>query len=146
MNDPIKYLITGAAIAIVCGAVGTMGGVWLTKEIGNGQSTSTGMIKGSPFPITIQTPGGNSQSVFSGPRTQPTGKSALTYSEFQKVQECPEVKAARDAFMEAQKKYSEVIKKAAESRKGALATSKTGPITIQVPPAGSTNGVAKTKL
>ncbi|MFZ2640161.1 MAG: hypothetical protein WA117_04160 [Verrucomicrobiia bacterium] len=56
------------------------------------------------------------------------------------------MKAARDAFMEAQKKYSEAMKNAMASANGTVATTKTGPITIQVPPAGSTNGVAKTKM
>jgi hypothetical protein len=62
------------------------------------------------------------------------------------VQEQPEVKAARDAFVEAQKKYSEAIKKAVASANGTVATTKTAPITIQVPPAGFTSGVAKTKM
>ena len=78
--------------------------------------------------------------------TYPPGKMPMNYNQFQKIQEQPEVKAARDAFMEAQKTYSEAMKKAMESGQGTVATTKTGPITIQVPPAGSTNGVAKTKM
>jgi hypothetical protein len=48
--------------------------------------------------------------------------------------------------MEAQKKYSETMKKAVESGQGAVASaSKSAPLTIQVPPSGATNGVGKVK-
>ncbi|MFZ2639760.1 MAG: hypothetical protein WA117_02145 [Verrucomicrobiia bacterium] len=70
----------------------------------------------------------------------------FTPSSFQKVQEVPEVKAAREAFMQAQKKYSEAMKKAMASANGTVATTKTGPITIQIPPAGSmSNGMVQVK-
>ncbi|MFA6560771.1 MAG: hypothetical protein WCV00_02555 [Verrucomicrobiia bacterium] len=133
MNDPLKYLIAGAAIAIVCGAAGTMGGVWLVKETAGNQKPE---IRNQDSGIRIQSPVIRGQgSVFSGqqmqpkpvitipPRsasgsnivfrpTQPTGKMPISYSQFQKAQELPEVKAAREAFMEAQKRYSEAMKKA----------------------------------
>lgn len=140
MNDPIKYLITGAVIAIVCGAAGTMGGVWLMKEMGSGQRSEVrGQrtdVRGQKSGISIQSPVTSGQSsVFSGQRmpqnpvitipprasngsnfavrpTLPTGKMPISYSQFQKAQELPEVKAAREAFMEAQKRYSETLKKA----------------------------------
>jgi len=137
MNDPIKYLITGAAIAIVCGAAGTMGGVWLMKEMGSGQRSTVG---GKPPIINLQPPGVSSQSVFSSQRIQQnptitipprpangsniafrpspvTGKMPITYNQFQKLQEQPEVKKARDEFMEAQRRYSETMKKAMEAKK-----------------------------
>ncbi|MFA6563267.1 MAG: hypothetical protein WCV00_15260 [Verrucomicrobiia bacterium] len=168
MNDPIKYLITGAAIAIVCGAAGTMGGVWLMKEMGNsGQRTE---VRGQKSGISIQSPVTSGQSsVFSGQRmsqnpvitipsrsggsnvafraTPSAGKMPMNYNQFQKVQELPEVKAARDAFMDAQKKYSEAMKKAVESGQGTVASaSKSTPLTIQVPPARSgTNGTVQVK-
>lgn len=172
MNDPMKYLITGAAIAIVCGAAGTMGGVWLMKEMGNSQSPATNpklMISGKPSPISTQ-PSIGGQSVFSGQRmpqnpvitipprpangsniafrpAPPTGKMLLNYNQFQKLQELPEVKKAREQFMEAQKKYSETMKKAVESGQGAVANvSKSAPLTIQVPPVrAGTNGNLKGK-
>ena len=93
----------------------------------------------------------------------------MSYNQFQKLNELPDVKAARDAFMEAQKKYSETMKKAAESSQSTVASvskitpvtlqappppgsgpaataPKVSPITIQIPPAGSTNGVGKTGM
>ncbi|MFA5190166.1 MAG: hypothetical protein WC740_05545 [Verrucomicrobiia bacterium] len=170
MNDPIKYLVTGAAIAIVCGAVGTMGGVWLMKEMGNGQPAPTRTSSGKSSPINIQPSSVSGQSVFSGQRMQqnpvitipsrsggsnvafrptpPTGKLPMNYNQFQKIQELPEVKTARDAFMEAQKKYSEAMKKAVESGQGAVASaSKSTPLTIQVPPAGAvSNGAVQVKV
>lgn len=170
MNDPIKYLITGAAIAIVCGAVGTMGGVWLMKEMGNSQPAPTRTFSGKPSSFNSQPSGASGQSVFSGQRMQqnpvitipsrsggsnvafrptpPTGKLPMNYNQFQKIQELPEVKTARDAFMEAQKKYSEAMKKAVESGQGTVASpSKTSPLTIKVPSAGpATNGTVQVKV
>ena len=182
MNDPIKYLITGAAIAIVCGAAGTFGGVWIMKDASGPrlQVRSQGPTANvKPPPISIQPASFNGQppmfngqpSVFNGQRiqqnpgitipprpvngsnvafrpTSPTGKPPMTYSQFQKLQDAPEVKAAREAFMEAQKKYSDTMKKAVESGHGAVAsTSKATPLTIQISPAGSgTNGTAKGRL
>jgi hypothetical protein len=68
----------------------------------------------------------------------------MTFSQFQKVQDVPEVKAAREAVTVAQKKLAETVMKAAESGKGTVASApKITPITIQVPPTGSTNGVGK---
>lgn len=174
MNDPIKYLITGAAIAVVCGAAGITGGVWLMKEMNSQPQASPPKltISGKPSPITIQPANmqpPKNQSIFSGQRMPqnpvitipprppgsnialhpmpPTGKMPITYNQFQKLQELPEVKAARDAFMEAQKKYSETMKKAVESGQGAVASvSKSAPLTIQVPPASAgTNGNVKGK-
>ena len=176
MNDPIKYLITGAAIAIACGAMGTMGGVWIMKENGSGQASPISgqkfTVSGKPLTINTQPLNFNGQpSVFNGQRisqnpaitipTRPvngsnvtfrtapaTGKPLMTYSQFQKVQEVPEVKAAREALMEAQKKYLDTMKKAVESGQGAVANaSKITPLTIQVPPAGSgTNEIVKGKM
>ena len=152
MNDPIKYLITGAAIAIVCGAVGTMGGVWLMKETASSQRPEIRSQKSGgsaqPSAISFQPAAAKGQpsafsgqsSVFSGQRihqnpvitipprpvngsnvafrpTPPTGKMPITYNQFQKVQELPEVKAARESFMEAQRRYSEAIKKAMGAKK-----------------------------
>lgn len=170
MNEPIKYLVTGAAIAVVCGSVGTIGGVWLMKEMGNSLPAPTRTFSGMPSPINIQPSGVSGQSVFSGQRmqqnpvitipsrsggsnvafrpTSPTGKMPMNYNQFQKLQELPEVKAARDAFMEAQKKYSEAMKKAVESGQGTVASaSKSTPLTIQVPPAGPvSNGTVQVKV
>jgi hypothetical protein len=172
MNDSIKYLITGAAIAVVCGAVGVMGGVWLMKGMGDGQpaASNTKMTAGVRLsPVNVQPPGVSSQSVFSGQRVQqnpvvaipsshngsniafrpapPAGRMPVNYNQFQKLQELPDVKAARDAFMEAQKRYSETIKKAMESAQGAVANApKSAPLAIQVAPAGPvSNGVVKVK-
>ncbi len=171
MNDTIKYLVTGAAIAIVSGFAGTMGGVCLMKATENSESAISKpryATSGASSPITIQPSGTGNQSVFSGQRiqqnpaitipprsggsnvafrpTSPNGKMLMNQNQFQKLQEQPEVKAARDVFMNAQKKYTEAIRKAMEQSQGTVATAKTGPITIQVPPVGSTNGVAKTKM
>jgi len=71
--------------------------------------------KMSPNPvITIPTRPVNGSNIVFRPGS-PSGKPMMTYSQFQKVQEVPEVKAAREAFMEAQKKYSETMKKAVEA-------------------------------
>ena len=43
---------------------------------------------------------------------------AMGYSQFQKMQELPEVKRAREEFMEAQRRYSEAVKKAMQSDGG----------------------------
>ena len=170
MNDSIKYLITGAAIALVCGAAGTMGGAWIMKDASGPrlQVRSQGpTINGQPSPITIQPASLNNpafRSILpstnvpqvrlpsqftipsgsinaSGGRPQPLNSTA-----FQKVQGEPEVKAAREALVEAQKKYMASMQTAtakADPNSGAKAT----PITIRVPPSASaTNGTAKTKL
>ncbi|MCX6908416.1 MAG: hypothetical protein NTY01_10280 [Verrucomicrobia bacterium] len=130
MNDPIKYLITGAAIAIVCGAAGTMGGVWLMKETASSQRPE---IRSQKSGGNVQTPtigfqpsaGGGPSSVFNGQRmpqnqftmpSRPPGSTntrfaasavpgAISHAAFQKAQELPEVKKAREEFMEAQRKY-----------------------------------------
>ena len=191
MNDPIKYLITGAAIALVCGTAGTIGGAWIMKDASGPrlQVRSQGpTINGQPSPITIQPANLNNPTVFNGQRLQqnptitipprpggpsvahpPSGNPTMSYNQFQKLNELPDVKAARDAFMEAQKKYSETMKKAAESSQSTVASvskitpvtlqappppgsgpaataPKVSPITIQIPPAGSTNGVGKTGM
>ena len=170
MNDPIKYLITGAAIALVCGTAGTIGGAWIMKDASGPrlQVRSQGpTINGQPSPITIQPASLNNpafRSILpstnvpqvrlpsqftipsgsinaSGGRPQPLNSTA-----FQKVQGEPEVKAAREALVEAQKKYMASMQTAtakADPNSGAKAT----PITIRVPPSASaTNGTAKTKL
>ena len=51
MNEPIKYLIAGAVIGVVCGA---MGGVWVMKEMGGSQpQTNTPMLTTDSKPRTI---------------------------------------------------------------------------------------------
>ena len=85
-----------------------------------------------PPAISFQQPG---QSITIPPRpggatnvafhpTAAAGRPAISYSQFQKVQELPEVKKAREEFMEAQKRFSETMKKAVE--KTEAGTPKTG--------------------
>jgi len=191
MNDPMKYLVTGAAIAIVSGAVGTMGGVWLMKEMGSSHrpeirsQKSGGSVQPSAISLQPAVASGQS-SVFSGQRMVSSGqrtpvitippkpsdsnmtfrpsllmgKTPISYNQFQKAQELPEVKAAREAFMEAQKRYSEAMKKAmgqagsgrsemgdgsggGKSKVASQGTEAKGiPLTIQVP---VTNGAVRGK-
>jgi len=65
----------------------------------------------SQNPVITIPPRPNGSNIAFRP-TLPTGKTPISYSQFQKAQELPEVKAAREAFMEAQKRYSEAMKKA----------------------------------
>jgi hypothetical protein len=130
MNDPIKQLIAGAILALVGSLVGATLVMWTTAE-----------IRGQRSGISVQSPVMSGQgSVFSGQRmaqnpviaiapksagTTNTGKrlvissptGAMSYNQFQKMQELPEVKKAREEFLEAQRKYSEVVKKAMEAKK-----------------------------
>jgi len=73
MNDLVKYLVTGAAISLVCGTVGIMGGVWLMKEMASSQRTEIRSQKSGgsaqPSAISFQPAVASGQSsVFSGQR------------------------------------------------------------------------------
>lgn len=161
MNDPIKLLVAGASIALAGVVTGGVVVTWVAKA-----NTANQTITALP-PQHLQASGPNNSifrpmpmtnasqvripSPFTAP-SRPVNASGVrpptfTPSAFQKVQELPEVKAARDTFMQAQKKYSEVMKKAMESGQGTVASaSKTSPLTIQMPPAGpATNGTGQVK-
>jgi hypothetical protein len=123
-------------------------------------------VPNQPVSFNGQRPSFSAQpSVFSGQRIQPnptftipprpsgsnfafracqaTGKPmVLNNSQFQKVQDLPDVKAAREAVKEAQKKYAAAMQ-AAMAKTDPQSGAKTAPLTIQVPPTGSTNGVGK---
>ena len=63
----------------------------------------------------------------------------LSYDQFQKVQDVPEVKAAREVFLEAQKKFADSVKKAVASGPGRAVASaaKVTPVMLQTAPATS---------
>jgi hypothetical protein len=132
MNDPIKYMLIGAAIAV---GSATLSGVivgWSVSQAAPARRMST---QPSAFPSSLPTgpvthlklPAQAAASILppgqitlppaattnlSNLVVRPSSTSFPPPAAFQKAQELPEVKAARDAFMEAQKRYSEVVKKA----------------------------------
>jgi hypothetical protein len=84
MNDPIKYMLAGAGIAVVSGVLSAGGVAWALKR---------------PAPNPVVRPG-----------VVATAKPAITVApasqtSFQQAQNRPEVKAAHEAYLEAQKKY-----------------------------------------
>ncbi|MFZ2639355.1 MAG: hypothetical protein WA117_00095 [Verrucomicrobiia bacterium] len=168
MNDPIKYMLVGAAIAV---GSATISGVVVGWSVSQTPSARPRSVQSSTFPASLPTgpaarlklPAQTAASIFppgqfTPPPTHQSGSSNIIIrpatksfpppAAFQKAQELPEVKAARDAFMQAQKRYSETMKKAMESGQGAVASaSKSTPLTIQVPPAGAvSNGTAQVKV
>lgn len=174
MNDSVKCLIAGAAIAVVCGTVGIMGGVWLMRETGSSQPAvnNTGMMVGRRLSPTIQSPGISGQLVFGGQRTPqnplmtvpprpihgsnvtfrptlPNGMMPVPTDQSQKLDQSPDVKKARAAFMEAQKKSAAAMRKAqaAQSVQGSVTNMPNSiPLAIQVFPEGpSSNGVVQVK-
>jgi hypothetical protein len=125
MNDSIKQLIAGAMLTLV-GAI--VGGA-MVMMVGTTATVKNEELKvknSKPSAISGQLPVTSGQgSVFSGQRVIPgvqpssvakgqagTAKMPISYNQFQKVQEQPEVKKAREEFMEAQRRYSEAVKKA----------------------------------
>jgi hypothetical protein len=84
MIDPIKYMLAGAGIAVVSGVLGAAGVAWALK-------------RPAPNPVVR-------------PAVVATAKPAITVApasqtSFQQAQNRPEVKAAHDAYIAAQKKY-----------------------------------------
>ena len=136
----MRYMLTGAAIAVVCGALGVAGGAWMMKGTATGPKFEVRnpglMAAGKPGPMSLQPANFNGQppaingasSVFNGQKLQanpalavPPAKPVFSYDQFQKVQGVPEVKAAREAFMEAQKKFSETFKMSMANGQGVAA-------------------------
>jgi hypothetical protein len=115
MNDPIKYLITGAAIAIIGGAAGaticaivmraqpTAGGAPTYSSPAKPPPAATARFQTSPdqFLSIPPRPPGSTNTRFA----IPTPSGAISHAAFQKAQELPDVKKAREEFMEAQRKY-----------------------------------------
>jgi hypothetical protein len=50
MNDPIRYMLTGAAIAILSGTVGLGIGVWAVRSVRTTEPTVTKSILPATFP------------------------------------------------------------------------------------------------
>jgi hypothetical protein len=160
MNDPIKLLVAGATIALAGVVAGGVVTTWALKTDSTNQSTT-------PSPQRLQVSGPNSsvlrptssvanppQIRIPGPFAAPSGPGnasgarlqPLTATAFQKVQDVPEVKAAREAFAEAQKKYMTAMQ-TAMGKTGNGSSAKSTPLTIQVPPARSgTNGTVQVKV
>jgi hypothetical protein len=132
MNESIKQLIVGAILALAGAIVGGTLVMWTTAEVRDQRSEAGRQKTG----INFQPAASSGQlPVFGGQRLQPnpvmtipprvpgtTNASkrlvtssptpAISFDQFQKAQELPEVKNAREEFMEAQKRYSEAMKKA----------------------------------
>lgn len=119
MNDTIKTLIAGAMIALVGAIAGGTLVSWTQNKEGVGgkfsassyQPSASGGSSAQRMPPTggpnqfrppPPRPPGGTNSIFrpGGPGAWPSSP-----AEFQKAQELPEVKAAKEAFMEAQRKY-----------------------------------------
>lgn len=144
------------------------------RETGSSQpaANNTGMMVGRRLSPNIQPPGISGQSVFSGQRmpqnplmtvpprpvngsnftfrpTLPSGQTPVTYKPSQPSQESPDIKKARAAFMEAQKKSAAAMRKAqaAQSVQGSVTNMPNSiPLAIQVFPEGpSSNGVVQVK-
>jgi hypothetical protein len=132
MNDPIKYMVVGAVIAVSSAAISGVVVGWSVSETA---STRPKSVQPSVFPATLPAeparfkwpaqPAGSilppgkltlpapaSVSTNITVRPPPMAQTPISYNEFQKLQEVPEVKKAREEFMEAQKRYSETMKKA----------------------------------
>ena len=183
MNDQIKLLVAGATIALA-GVVagGTIVGWTLQME-----SAGKAITVSSPKPLQFTSAPNNPAFRSILPSTNvpqvrlpsqftiPSGSinapgvrpQPLNSAAFQKVQGEPEVKAAREALAEAQKKYMAAMQKAMGEKTGVRGqpsavsfqpsaagdrgvganTSKITPLTIQIPPSVSaTNAAAKTRL
>lgn len=114
MNDSIKTLIAGAVIALFGAAFGAGITSWSNHGAQNPESSAERKASVQPgqrpsfatspnqFRAPPPRPPGGTNSIF---RPGPGGNWPSSPAAFQKAQELPEVKAAKEAFMEAQKKY-----------------------------------------
>lgn len=135
MNDSIKQLIAGAIIALVGVIAGGTMVVLMSTTIKNEEFKVKNSVpsairfqpsvaKGQPSVFSFQPSASGGQRVIpsfqpsavSGQRmpgvTIPPRATLMKPGDIQKLQELPEVKKAREEFMEAQKRYSEAVKKA----------------------------------
>jgi len=141
MNDPIKYMLAGAAIAVGSAAITGLVIGWSVSQAALAPSKS---IHSSAFsttqptgPVTrLKLPAQTAASIlppgqFTMPPPRQPGSSNIIIrpssnsfpppAAFQKAQDLPEVKKAREEFMEAQRRYSEAMKKAMGSGGGQMA-------------------------
>ena len=175
MNDSIKQLISGAIIALTGVVAGGAMVIWtqamVKNETVNGQfSVNSGQLTASSSqPVVFNGQGVQQNPAFRSilPSTNvpqvrfptqsimPTGSinpangrtQPMIPPAFQKVQDVPQVRAAREALSEAQKRFAETVRRAAENTPGTPAvTAKSAPLVIQIPPSVSaTNTTAKAK-
>jgi hypothetical protein len=114
MNDNIKILIAGAVIALA-GAI--VGGSIVAWTAGKAEGRQSGMESKAPVQSAQRPPFPTSPNQFRAPPNRPPGGTnaflrpgvtaafPTSSAAFQKAQDLPEVKKAREEFMEAQKKY-----------------------------------------
>lgn len=151
-----------------------MGGVWLMRETGSSQpaANNTGMMVGRSLSPNIQPPGITGQSVLGGQRMPqpplvsipshplngsnftfrpppPSGQTPVASKPSQPLQDSPDIKKARTAFMEAQKKSAAAMRKAQAAQnkqEPASNVPKSIPLTIQMSSASlGSNGVVQVK-
>jgi hypothetical protein len=139
MNDQIRLLVAGAMTTLVGVATGGLVATWAITKAGSStkpESRQMRLDSKAPFPSAQISPTLTSPSQFTVTPTRspknsnivirPTpSANYLPSASFQKVQNLPEVKQAREAAAEAQKRYFDAMKKAMESAKGQEASGKT---------------------
>jgi hypothetical protein len=162
MNDQIKLLVAGATIGIVGAAAGGIVVAWALKadstaRVATASSPQRMQMVSTPNSSTFRPPSfGTNAPPKRAPQqfTMPSGATGFSTGRpqpvnpavFQKVQEQPEVKKARDEFMEAQKRYLSAMQTAMGKTDATASTSKSVPLTVQTPPATpSTSGATQPK-
>jgi hypothetical protein len=108
MNDPIKYMLAGATIAIFSGMIGLGVGVWAVRS----SPTTESRVARAAVPAKFAP----SQPV-AAPRVLPTTSSAVLRQahgndDMQKALDSAAVKQAREAYLSAQKQYTEALQSA----------------------------------
>lgn len=161
MNDQIKLLVAGATIGIVGAVAGGMVVAWALK------TDSTARVATTSAPQRMQMVSTPNSSTFRPPSfgtnappkrapqqfTMPSGATGFSTGRpqpvnlavFQKVQEQPEVKKAREDFMEAQKRYLSAMQTAIGKTDAAASTVKSTPLTIQPPATPSPTSATEAK-
>ena len=146
MNDPIKLLVAGAVIALAGVAAGGVIVGWTLQMESVGKSVPVSALKPLQIASTPNNPALRSilpstnvpQVRFPTQSIMPAGSinpangrpQPMIPPAFQKVQDVPEVKAAREALAEAQKKYFTLVQ-AAMAKADPQFGVKIAPVTIQ---------------
>jgi len=119
MNDPIKYMLTAAGIALVSATAGGMlVGVMMTKvnsEEFRVKSEGRQIISSQPSAFNSQLFSSQPKKTNASMQAAPSGNWLPSPAAFQKAQDLPEVKLAKDEFMQAQSRYIATIRSALEN-------------------------------
>jgi hypothetical protein len=126
MNDQIKLLVAGAMTTLVGVATGGLVATWAITKAGSSTKPesremrvgSKTLLPSAQIPPTLTSPSQFTVTPTRSPKNsniviRPTpSANYLPSASFQKVQNLPEVKQAREAAAEAQKRYFDAMKKA----------------------------------